>query len=226
MNHDPTPRWQVIHGDCLEVLKTLPDDVAAAIVSDPPYGVAERTLRLTAGRSNAAESIDHAPIYGDSQPFDPSPWLGYQRVILFGANHYANRLPNASCWLVWDKREAGTPDDNADCEMAWTNLGGPARLFHHLWRGMIKASERDQVRLHPTQKPVELMCWCIQRLRLAPNSLVVDPYCGSGTTGVAAIREGMRFLGIEREAQYVEIARRRIADAAAQTSLFDSAASP
>ena len=75
--------------------------------------------------------------------------------------------------------------------------------------------------VHPTQKPIELMRWCLQRLNLAPDALVLDPFCGSGTTGVACMLDGHRFLGIERESSYCEIARRRIADAAAQGNLFD-----
>lgn len=219
-----TPSWEVIHGDCcsLDVLERIRG--ISAVVTDPPYGVNERTMRKTNGRSNATSSIDFPPVYGDDiytyQFPEQTPWLNYPKVVLFGANHYASRLPDSPSWLVWDKREGTGPDDNADCEMAWTNIGGPARLFHHLWRGMIKRSERDEARVHPTQKPVELMRWVIRQLDLPRGSLILDPYCGSGSTGVAAIEEGFDFIGVEIEDAYVAIARARI-EAAARAPTFD-----
>ncbi len=127
-------------------------------------------------------------------------------MILWGANHYASRLPDTATWLVWDKREGGASDDNADCEIAWSNAGGPARLFSHRWRGMVKASEREERRMHPTQKPIVLMRWCLGFV----NGLVLDPYMGSGTTLVAAKLEGRKAIGIEIEERYCEIAAKRL----------------
>lgn len=194
----------IYHGDCREILPSIKADV---IVSDVPYGIGERTDRLSKGRSNATLSSDYAPIHGDDAPFDPTPWIEYP-CILWGANHYASRLPDSPTWLVWDKREGGTSDDNADCELAWSNIGGPARLFSHLWRGMVKASERSERRQHPTQKPVALMKWC---LGFVPEGVVLDPYLGSGTTLVAAKLEGRKAIGIEIEERYCEIAAKRLA---------------
>lgn len=212
-------RWEVIHGDCLDALATLPG--SAVIVTDPPYGVSLNTAYKSAGRGTIAGSNDYPPVHGDDRPFDPSPWISFAVVVLFGANYFADRLPARGTWYVWDKREAGTSDDGADCELAWVKgvSGTVPRLFHHKWRGMIRAS-KDVPRCHPTQKPVALMRWVIENLDLPPNSLIVDPFCGSGSTGVAAIAEGHRFIGIEREAAYVEIARRRIAGAHHTPSLF------
>ena len=197
-------------GDCREIVPTLarPD----AVITDPPYGIGERTERKANGRSNATDSIDFLPIYGDNEPFEPQEWVNSApSVILWGANHYSGRLLGSPHWLVWDKREGGTCDDNADCEIAWTNMIGPARLFHHLWRGMIKASERESVRSHPTQKPIALMSWCIEQARVPAGGLILDPYMGSGTTGVAAVRGGYRFTGCEIEPRYFDTACRRIA---------------
>jgi DNA modification methylase len=103
--------------------------------------------------------------------------------------------------------------------LAWTNLGGPVRILSHRWKGMLKDSEKDEVRVHPTQKPVALMARIIE-LFTQPGDLVVDPYMGSGPTGVAAMRLGRRFAGCEIEPAYFATAERRIAQAAAQLRLF------
>jgi site-specific DNA-methyltransferase (adenine-specific) len=209
-------------GDCREIAPTL--ERPAAVISDPPYGVAERTARFTAGRSHAAASIDFAPVYGDADPFDPRPWImAAPCVVLWGANHYSDRVPGTPRWLVWDKREGGTPDDNADCEIAWTNVKGPARLFHHLWRGMIKASEREDCREHPTQKPVALMRWCIEQAKVPPGGVILDPYMGSGSTGVAAVEMRHPFIGIEIEQRYFDTACRRVERAQRQGDMFRDA---
>lgn len=192
-------------GDCREILPSLS---AATIVSDPPYGMALAS-RSGVGRSKAATALDSYEIIGDDAPFDPAFIVDYfPQVILWGANHYASRLPDARCWLVWDKREGGTSDDQGDCELAWTNLAGPERLFSHRWRGMIKASERGMRRVHPTQKPVELMQWCIAKT--GNHTAIVDPFMGSGTTLVAAKNLGRPAIGIEIHEPYAEIAARRL----------------
>jgi site-specific DNA-methyltransferase (adenine-specific) len=197
-------------GDCREVLPLL-DLSGAVIITDPPYGVAERTDRKAKGRSNLAECNDFPPVHGDDEPFDPSHLLTYPCLFLFGANHYADRLPSSPSWFVWDKRDGITSNDNADCELAWTNLGGPARLLAHRWSGMIKASERDEKRIHPTQKPVAVMRWIIDRYS-TPGDLIVDPYAGSGATLRAAKDLGRLAIGIEYEEPYC----RRIVDRLAQ----------
>lgn len=195
------------HGDCREILPMVSADV---LVTDPPYGVAERTDRASKGRSNATHSIDFAPVHGDDIPFEPSHLLRFGRAVIFGANYFCARLPHSPSWIVWDKRDGTTSDDNADCEMAWTNLGGPARVIRHLWRGMIKASERDQCRVHPTQKPVAVMAQIIERASTIGET-IVDPYFGSGSTLIAAADLNRKAIGIEIEEKYCEIAARRLA---------------
>lgn len=170
-------------GDCREILPTL--DRVDAIITDPPYGVKERTARKSAGRGRGGDrrlqggpcgSRDWPTIIGDDQPFDPTPLLAYPKVIIFGGNHFCSRLPDASKWIVWDKREEIGIDDNADCEMAWTNLKGPSRIHRQLWRGICRRGEENistgAVRLHPTQKPIALMDFCILQCRLESGSTV------------------------------------------------------
>lgn len=113
-------------------------------------------------------------------------------------------LPPSRCWLVWDKENSG---DFADCELAWTNLDKAVRIFRYLWNGMIK--EQPEYRMHPTQKPLALMKWCITQ---APTDVksIVDPFCGSGTTLVAAKALGLSAVGVEREEKYCESAAIRL----------------
>jgi len=201
-------------GDCREVLPTL--QRVDAVVTDPPYGIAYKS---PAGRG-MTERGDYPVIYGDTEPFDPAPWLGFPQVVFFGANHFADKLPASAQWLIWDKRDGGTPNNNSDCELAWAKRGGSARLIRHLWNGMLKASERDDCRAHPTQKPIEVMRWVIETA--APDaSTILDPFMGSGTTGVACIKLGRKFIGIEIEEKYFDIARRRIEEAWKQPRLFE-----
>ncbi len=221
----------VLHlGDCREIAPALRD--VAALVTDPPYGKKERTKRKSNGRgktngllhSSISGSKDWPEVHGDDEPFDPLPWLGYPKIVLFGGNWFSSRLPDASQWIVWDKREQTPPDDNADCEMAWTNLGGPTRIHRQLWRGICRRGEENIVsgsgRVHPTQKPIGLMDFCLRACRLNEGDTVLDPYMGAGATGVAAVRRGYRFIGIEIEPIYFDTACRRIAEATKQQDLF------
>jgi site-specific DNA-methyltransferase (adenine-specific)/modification methylase len=224
MTLDLSLRWQVIHGDCLEVMRQLPDGCVDAVVTDPPYGMAHPTNYAERGRGLLAPNKNFAPVFGDDKPYDPSPILALNvPTVLWGANWFADKLPPTSGWLVWDKER---PDDldQATCELAWTNCIKGVRRFRHLWNGMLKATERGES-YHPTQKPVALTSWILS-LRWFPKGdiLILDPYAGSGPVGVAAVLAGYRYIGIEREASYVDIARRRIADAAAQGNLFDAGA--
>jgi site-specific DNA-methyltransferase (adenine-specific) len=203
----------LILGDCREVLPTL--GKFDACVSDPPYGIAYKS---PSGKG-LTERGDYAIIEGDTEPFDPTPLLGFNQVVLFGANHFADKLPPSAKWLVWDKRDGLAPNNNSDCELAWVKVGGSARLITHLWNGMLKASEKDQKRVHPTQKPIAVMEWAIEQATKRGDS-IVDPYLGSGTTGVAAVRLGRKFTGIEIDPGYFDIAVRRIAAALTEPDLF------
>lgn len=212
----------IYHGDCMEIAPTISG--VSLLVTDPPYGMKERTNRASLGRGGMSanssgrkvRSRDWPAIHGDDQPFDPSPWLTYPKVILFGAIHYSTRLPESRAWLVWDKREGTPSDDNADCDFAWTNLGGPARLYSQLWRGLCKRGEENVSSAgggleHPTQKPAALMRWVILRCEPGDSDLLLDPFCGSGSTLVAAKTIGVRAIGIEIDERYCEVAARRLA---------------
>lgn len=187
-----------------------------AIVTDPPYGIGEAAGK-NISRTNLAQAKDYGNLDWDKEPIDQqyireirscSQWQ-----IIFGGNYFD--LPPTSCWLVWDKQNGS--NDFADCELAWTNLNKAVRRIYWRWNGMIRRG--DDVREHPTQKPVGVMQWCIEQL---PDSCetILDPFMGSGTTGVACVKLGRKFIGIEREERYFDIACKRIEDAYKQPDLF------
>jgi site-specific DNA-methyltransferase (adenine-specific) len=199
-------------------MATLAPQSVDAVICDPPYGMSLVTNYKTRKRTALAECNDFAPIIGDDKPFDPSPFLNFPIVVLFGANHYADKLPPCSGWVVWDKlnglksKRLWGFNDNSDCELIWTNQPGAIRIIPHRWMGMLKDSEQTQRRMHPTQKPVELMELLIERYTM-PGDLILDPFMGSGTTGAACGNTGRRFIGIERDAGYFAVAQQRIAAA-------------
>jgi site-specific DNA-methyltransferase (adenine-specific) len=209
-------------GDCLEILPTL--SKVDAVITDPPYGVKERTDRLSKGRSILALAHDFPPVHGDDKPFDPAPWLSFPIVAMWGANNYASKLPDSRGWLVWDKRPHGQRNDNGDCELCWTNCDTVMRAHKQLWMGMMRGGEQNLSRggtlQHPTQKPVELMRWVISETKVKADATVLDPFMGSGTTGVACANLQRQFIGIEIEPKYFDIACERIENAQRQERLF------
>lgn len=192
------------HADCREVLPLL--EAVDLVLTDPPYGIGY----VQGGGKGAAGKSDFCgvSVAGDLEPFDPAPWLDYPEVIMWGANYYSNSLPLGR-WLVWDKRCGVTPTRaQADCEIAWMKTGKAARVFRHVWDGMIRDSEPGR-RVHPTQKPVSLMKWCAGLSK--ETGLILDPFMGSGTTLRAAKDLGRKAIGIEIEERYCEIAAKRLA---------------
>lgn len=212
---------RLILGDCLAVMPTL--GRFDAVVTDPPYGIDFAhggSDRSGIGGGAYATKFAKEKIAGDNVPFDPVALLqSSESIIAWGGNHFADKLAASSAWLIWDKRAAsGHTNDFADCEIAWTNLGTVARIFRHHWDGMMKASERGIARVHPTQKPVALMEWCLGFLPDAKT--ILDPFMGSGTTLVACQRMGRHGTGIELDPDYFDSACRRVDEAARQPDLL------
>ena len=200
---------RLLLGDCLEILPTL--GKVDAVVTDPPYGIG-----MDGGKIGKAvyEQKDW-----DSKPID-ARWIVDLRVpsIVWGGNYF--EVPPSARWLVWDKQNDVTTF--ADCELAWTNIDGAVRVFRWLWSGPYQ-KQREQ-RFHPTQKPVELMKWC---LGFVPaGGTILDPYTGSGTTGVACVKLGRKFIGIEIDEGYFNIACERIRKAYAQPDMFVAPKAP
>jgi site-specific DNA-methyltransferase (adenine-specific) len=207
--------FTLYHGDCREIAPAIWG--ASLLLTDPPYGISYRSHHNSGWRDpgNAKWRRDEnfPGILGDDKPLDPSHL--YQLAPLaaiFGANYCAGELGPSRCWLVWDKRVDTGSDNQSDCELVWTNFDMPCRIYRHLWRGIIRAGEENVAiadKLHPHQKPVGLLRWIIglSGIRRGP---VIDPYAGSGSTMLAAHREGFDSIGIELDEQYAEVAAKRL----------------
>ena len=198
-------RAVLVQADCRDVLPVLPK--VDACVTDPPYGISVPTQR----RGGAVERWDTETC----DDLVESAVAKGEFAIVFGGNYY--RLAPARCWLVWDKL-ISPGLSLAHAELAWTNLDQGVRVRRHLWSGPFRQGNEER-NGHPTQKPLEVMRWCIGEL---PDKAVtiLDPFMGSGTTGVAAVQMGRDFIGIEREPKYFDIACRRIEQAQRQGDLF------
>ena len=211
-------------GDCLEILPALAPGSVDAVVTDPPYGMAWNTdsTRFSVGNKNIERGEgrdDWGEIANDCAPFDPSPWLQFAECIMWGANHYAAKLPVGTS-LVWLKK-----DDHlfgtflSDAEIAWKKGGHGVYVFRKQFPPPSRMAENDGKNVaHPTQKPIGLMKWCVGKTQ---GESVLDPYMGSGTTGVACVRLGRRFIGIELDRKYFEISKRRIKDELARVKFLE-----
>ena len=199
-------------GDCREILPTL--GRVDAVVTDPPYGIGYCHGARAGGRLMGTDGLS---VVGDDRPFDPSPWLG-RECLFWGAEHFRTRLPDGGRWLVWNKRRPGVVRDQGCVENAWHSEPGVTRIFHQVWDGADCGEERGW-RVHSNQKPVALMEWCLGFVR---GETILDPFMGSGTTGVACARLGRRFIGIEIEPRHFDIACRRIDEAQRQGRLFNA----
>jgi site-specific DNA-methyltransferase (adenine-specific) len=210
--------WAVECGDALAVLPRIPAGSVAAVITDPPYGL-RRTARYNLSQQGSRRkwgrewADGREVIAGDEAGFDPAPWLAFPRVALFGANHFASRLPDSPAWVVWDKKDGLPPSQTSDCELIWTNAPRAVRAYRQMWCGITRAGEENvarQPKFHPYQKPVALLRWLLDYLAVPEGGLVLDPYCGSGSTGLACLRTGRRFIGVEIDPGYATVARRRI----------------
>jgi|TARA_R110002124_G_scaffold125491_1_gene284719 DNA modification methylase len=207
---------RLIQGDCLEVMLLL--GKVDACVTDPPYGIGEGNAKgQTRGKMAAPKQYKGTDGW-DNAPASPEHISTIRDVskhqIIFGGNYFDGLGPT-SCWLVWDKQNG--ENDFADCELAWTNLPKAVRRIYWRWNGMIRKG--DDVREHPTQKPVGVMEWCIKHLPDTAQT-ILDPFAGSGSTGVACVNLGRSFVGIERDPEYFDIMCRRIDEAHRQADLF------
>lgn len=202
-------------GDCREILPTLAK--VDAVVTDPPYGIAhlwkggfsdKHGWGKAKGESVTRNEWDEKPL--DLQMLSIVRGAGEKQVI-WGGNYF--ELPPTRCWLIWNK-----PERNftlAEAELAWTNIDAVVRVFD--------GPRSDHGREHPTQKPLDLMKWCIEKTKART---ILDPFMGSGTTGVAAVKLGRKFIGIEIEPKYFEIACKRISEALKQPDMFIESPKP
>lgn len=190
--------------DCMDVMPHI--GRVDAVVTDPPYGInITKSNRISVSRGMGGKDWDNLPI-GEKHINEIFNMSGSQ--IIWGGNYFD--LPPYRCALVWDKNNKGR--DFADFELAWTNIDKVARIFTMRPMGM------DGGKQHPTQKPIALMRWCLTHIPDA--NTILDPFMGSGTTGVACVKEGRSFIGIELDEDYFNIACKRIREAYEQPDIF------
>ena len=195
-------------GDCLEILPLLAAGSIDAVVTDPPYG------KKPNGHFGQKDAIRFSieDYSWDVKPpreiFDEIFRVSCNQII-WGANYFIEYLKSTNCFLVWDKRNGNNP--YADVELAWTSFTSVSKKFTHFWLG----AHISEKLYHPTQKPLPLLIWCLLNYT-NPGDTILDPFMGSGTTGVACVQTGRNFIGIEIDPKYFAIAERRIEEAQMQ----------
>lgn len=211
-------KWEVIGnarlalGDCREILPTI--GKVDAVVTDPPYGIGAAAASFRGSEKNGWRD------YGDSQWDKVRPDAETLRLVIaagkhsvvWGGNYFTDILPLGGKWLIWDKCQSDF--SLADAELAWCSFGGAIRRINYS-----RALAMQDGKEHPTQKAIAVMKWCVGQLPKGCQT-ILDPFMGSGTTGVAAVQMGRSFIGIEREPKYFDIARKRIEDAQRQGDMF------
>jgi len=207
-------------GDCRDILPTLPK--VDAVITDPPYGIlnlagegstpaVRKSPRQQGSGSLKNRLLNRADVRWDIAPDADTLSLVMAAApikIIWGGNYFP--LPPTRAVLCWDKDQ---PWENfSQIELAWTNLPRPAAIFRE------SATRGTPGKEHPTQKPLSLMRWCVALAKGCES--IVDPFMGSGTTGVAAVEAGRTFIGCEIDPAYFEIACRRIEGAQRQARMF------
>ncbi len=196
----------IILGDCLEVMKQYPDNYFDICITDPPYGIKVGGKKGQMGRAKAygEQKWDRQRVA--KEYFDEILRVSKNQII-WGGNYYLDYLPKTRCMLVWYKRDGLPVNSFADCEVAWTSFDRNAMVFNCRWHGFIRDSKEPKV--HPTQKALELMKWCVHEFTQASDT-IIDPFLGSGTTMQAAKELGREdCLGIEIDPHFFLEARRR-----------------
>lgn len=213
---------KLYHGDCLEIMSII--GKVDLVLTDPPYGINEAAGKNKTRVGGLATAKD----YGcddwdcgipDRLCFDTMRSISKHQII-FGGNFFVEYLSNSPCWLVWDKDNGKT--DFADCELAWTNFKTAVRYFKFRWSGMLQEDMKNkEARYHPTQKPIKLFMRILLKYS-KENQVILDPFLGSGTTALSVqeIGEGRKWIGIEKEEKYCEIAAKRIEQESRQMKLF------
>jgi DNA modification methylase len=215
---------RILWGDCLSILPTLDTSEVAAVLADPQYGMDWDTdsTRFTGGCITRGKGrSDWGDIRNDDEQFDPSPWLSFKRVALWGANHYTQRLPVGTT-LVWVKRSPELYGSFlSDAEIGWMKGGYGVYCFEKQFPPPSRMKENAGRVAHPTQKPLSLMTWCLDKLKTQPGDLILDPYAGSCTVAVACARTGRKSISIEIEERYFRVGIARMEREAARHPLLE-----
>jgi|APSaa5957512622_1039677.scaffolds.fasta_scaffold93677_2 site-specific DNA-methyltransferase (adenine-specific) len=208
---------QVICADCLDGMKLIPDKSIDLILTDPPYGIGAskgsfmRQGKQT-GKSKCVSGLNYTASDWDNEPPNKEAFNEIFRIsenqVVFGGNYFVEYLYNSPCWIVWDKNNGN--NRYADCELAWTSFKTAVRKFKHTWHGMIQENMKHKdMRVHPTQKPVELMRWILENYS-KEGDLICDPFMGSWTMARACKDLGRDFIGFELDENYCKIGEKRL----------------
>jgi len=209
----------LLHGDCLPIMRSMKSDSIDCIVTDPPYGI---NADGGVGGFGASATDKHYQVGWDSQ----APSQEYftemlriaKKVFIFGGNFFTDKLPVGKHWIVWDKTgEIKFKNPFGDAELVWTSIDRNSIKKYVLIQQGFVSKERE--RFHPTQKPTQLLRSILLDYT-AEGEVILDPFMGSGSTGVACVEVGREFIGIEREHNYFVIAQQRVLKAGLQPRLL------
>ena len=217
-----TDKINLHHTDCMDFMRDIPDGYYELAIVDPPYGIGEDGGDKKRGTKNIPSKIYTKKNWDSSVP--PAEYFielirVSQNVIIWGANHFIENIPNAnsSCWVVWDKDNTG---DFADCELAWTSFKTAVRMFTFRWNGMLQGDMKNKEnRIHPTQKPVALYKWILDKYA-KPNDKILDTHGGSMSIAIACHDYGFDLDLCELDKEYFDKGVQRVKNHVAQQKLF------
>jgi len=206
----------VIQGDCLEYMKTLPDNSIDLVLTDPPYGIGIKNKVwwwTKKAPSKTFVDVDEWDKFIPTKEYFEEIKRISSNAIIFWWNYFIEYLENSPCWLIWDKRwNIIPPRTFADCEIARTNFNKPTRKFEFIWDGFIQWDMKNkEIRKHPTQKPVPLFRWILENYS-EPWMTILDPFAWSWTTWIACKELWRKYILIEKEPKYVEIINKRLSN--------------
>ncbi len=198
---------QIIHADCMDILKQLPDKCIDLVLTDPPYGIGVNKMTMFDGAKKQKRHKEYNDVVPAWEYFSEIRRIGCN-LIIWGGNYF--KLPPTRCFLIWDKIQNFS---GADCELAWTTFDKPAKIYR-----MSRIEAYGKGTIHPTQKPLALFQWCLENFS-KKNDLILDCFCGSGTTAVACHNLKRRFICIEKDYDYWKASVERLKIVQAQQRL-------
>ena len=213
----------ITNEDNMDMMARYPEKYFDLAIVDPPYGIGEDG-ESNHSRSVLAKAKKYTPKKWDNQPPNKKYFIELFRVaknvIIWGANHFIENIPNpnSSCWIFWDKDNGA--NDFADGELAYTNFETAVRKLNLRWNGMLQHDMKNkEFRIHPTQKPVALYKWLIDKYA-KPNDKILDTHLGSGSIAIACHDYGFDLTACELDPEYFEAAMKRINNHKLQSKLF------
>ena len=210
--------------DCMQGMKEFPDKYFDLAIVDPPYGIGENGdknyTRAKLAKAKNYKAFSGNDIEPPSKEYFDELFRISKNQIIWGANHFISKIPyDSSCWIVWDKDNGD--NDFADCELAWTSFDSAVRKFKYRWKGMLQENMKNkEIRIHPTQKPVALYEWLLNRYA-KPNDIILDTHVGSASSLIACHNTNHKFVGFELDEYYYKVSKQRLDTEMAQMRLSD-----